>query len=48
MKPYPFKDRDEYDVIIDELKQLNQQFRIMNNILLDMSKTLKELVKTSG
>jgi hypothetical protein len=48
MKPYPFKDKDDYDVIIDELKQLNIQFRIMNNLLLDISKTLKELVKTSG
>lgn len=44
MKPYP-NDEDRTDYIINELIKLNQQFRIMNNILLDINKNLKEIVK---
>jgi len=33
------------DLIISELTQLNTQIRIMNNLLLDINKTLKELTK---
>jgi len=41
---YPYE-QDKMDLIISELTQLNTQLRIMNNLLLDISRALKELRK---